>query len=189
MVNSKTLSLISPYGGRLVDLFVQPDELDEVTAYANTLPSIQLSQRSLCDLEMLAVGAFSPLDRFMGAEDHQRVLDELRLKDGTIFPIPVTLPVEPGPAIRLDQDLALRSSKNEFLAVMTIREIYEWDPGEVADKVFRTQDLRHPLVTEMHHWGKLNISGELRVLRLPRHYDFKELRLTPAETRARLEKS
>jgi sulfate adenylyltransferase len=99
-----SVNLISPYGGTLVDLFVPPDELDEVTAYANTLPSLQLSPRSLCDLEMLAVGAFSPLDRFMDAEDHQRVLDELRLKDGSIFPVPIGLPVEPGPDIQLDRD-------------------------------------------------------------------------------------
>jgi len=185
--DSKTISLIPPYGGKLVDRFVSPDELDEVTAHANTLPSIQLSQRSLCDLEMLAIGAFAPLDRFMGVEDHQRVLDELRLADGSIFPIPITLPVEPGPDIQLDRDLALRSAKNDLLAVMLIREIYPWDRAEVAEKVFRTQDLRHPLVTEMHKWGKLNISGELRVLQLPRHYDFKELRLTPKETRSKLE--
>ncbi len=182
-----SIKLISPCGGKLVDLFVPADELDEVTAYANTLPSVQLSARSLCDLEMLAVGAFSPLDRFMGADDHQRVLDELRLKDGSIFPIPVALPVEPGPDIQLDRDIALRSPKNELLAVMSIREIYPWDRDEVAEKVFRTQDLRHPLVSEMHKWGELNISGELRVLDLPRHYDFKELRLTPEETRTRLE--
>jgi sulfate adenylyltransferase len=181
------LRLIPPYGGKLVDLLVPPDDLDEVAAYANTLPSLQLSPRSLCDLEMLAVGAFSPLDRFMTAADHQRVLDELRLSDGSIFPIPLALPVEPGPDIHLDRDIALRSPKNELLAVMTVREIYPWDRDEVAEKVFRTLDLRHPLVNEMHKWGEVNISGELRVLELPRHYDFKELRLTPAETRARLE--
>lgn len=86
MDHPRTTSLISPYGGKLIDLFVPTEEIDEVTAYANTLPSLQLSQRSLCDLEMLAIGAFSPLDRFMGAEDHQRVLDEMRLNDGSIFP-------------------------------------------------------------------------------------------------------
>jgi sulfate adenylyltransferase len=66
---------------------------------------------------------------------------------------------------------------------MTIEEIYEWDHDEVAQKVFGTQDLRHPLVAEMHRWPKLNISGCLRVLQLPRHYDLQDLRLTPAQTR------
>jgi sulfate adenylyltransferase len=180
--------LLPPYGGQLVDLLVPAEEVAELKAYASELSSLQLSARAECDLELLAVGAFSPLDRFMGQEDHQRVLDEMRLTSGHIFPIPVTLPVEPGPAIRLDQDIALRNAKNELLALMTIEEVYEWDRNEVAQKVFGSLDLRHPLVAEMHRWGRLNVSGRLQVLQLPRHYDFQELRLTPAQTRARLEK-
>ena len=89
---------------------------------------------------------------------------------------------------KLDQDIALRNAKNELLAVMTVEEMYPWDLAEVAQKVFGTTDLRHPLVAEMHRWGTLNISGRLRVLQMPSHYDFRELRLTPAQTRARLEK-
>ena len=183
----KVSILIPPYGGRLIDLRTPPEALEERKAYASRLPSIQLSERAVCDLELLAVGAFSPLDRFMGREDFQRVLDEMRLTSGHIFPIPITLPVEPGPAIRLDQEIALRNAKNELLAIMTIEEIYEWDREEVAQKVFGTQDLRHPLVAEMHSWGPINISGRLEVLQLPPHYDFQDLRLTPAQTRARLE--
>ncbi len=179
--------LLPPYGGHLVDLLVPAEEVAELKAHASKLPSLQLSARAECDLELLAVGAFSPLDRFMGQDDHQHVLDEMRLTSGHIFPIPVTLPVKLGPAIRLDQDVALRNAKNELLAVMTIEEIYEWDQDEVAQKVFGSLDLRHPLVAEMHRWGRLNISGRLRVLQLPRHYDFQALRLTPAQTRARLE--
>ena len=183
----KTSTLISPYGGKLIDLMAPADEMDSLKAYANQLPSLQLSERSICDLELLATGAFSPLDRFMGEQDHKRVLDEMRLESGHIFPIPVALPVENDPMIRLDRDIALRNAKNDLLAVMTIEEIYEWDLAEVARKVFGTQDLRHPLVAEMHRWGRLNISGRLRVLQLPRHYDFQDLRQTPAQTRARLE--
>jgi len=187
LATDATTTLISPYGGRLVDLRVPAEELELVKAYASRLPSLQLSPRSECDLELLAMGAFSPLDRFMGRRDHQQVLDEMRLTTGHLFPIPVTLPVEPGPGIRLGQEIALRNAKNELLAVMTIEEVYEWDRAEVARKVFGSQDLRHPLVAEMHRWGKLNISGRLRLLQTPRHYDFQELRLTPAQTRARLE--
>ncbi|HET7090213.1 MAG TPA: bifunctional sulfate adenylyltransferase/adenylylsulfate kinase [Anaerolineae bacterium] len=179
--------LISPYGGRLLDLTVPPETLDEVKAYANRLPSIQLTERAVCDLELLAIGAFSPLDRFMGQADYQSVLDNMRLDSGHIFPVPVTLSVEPDPAIQLGRDVALRNSKNELLAVMTIEEIYSWDLREAAEKVFGTQDLRHPLVAEMHGWGRLHISGRLQVIQLPRRYDFRDLRLTPAETRARLE--
>ena len=170
-----------------MDLLVSPDETDELKAHANRLPSIQVSERSICDMELLATGALSPLDRFMGLEDHRTVLDEMRLATGHIFPIPVTLPVEPGPTIKVGQDVALRSSKNEVLAIMSIEEAYEWDRNEVAQKAFGTTDPRHPLVAEMHRWGELNISGRLRVLRLPSHHDFQELRLTPAQTRSRLE--
>ncbi|MCZ6674786.1 MAG: adenylyltransferase, partial [Verrucomicrobia bacterium] len=108
--------LIPPYGGKLVHLFVHDEERPELLRKANELPSIQLSPRSLCDLELLAVGAFSPLDRFMGCEDHQSVLDGMRMANRFIFPIPVTLPVEPGPDIRLDEEVALRNEKNELLA-------------------------------------------------------------------------
>ena len=184
MTQSK--SLITPYGGELVDLLVPAEEREQVKAHASQLPSIQISPRLVCDLELLAVGAFSPLDRFMTKADHQRVLDEMRLANDLIFPMPITLPVEPGDAIKQDQDIALRDSNNNLLAVMTIEEIYEWDFEEVAKKVYGTLDLRHPLVAEMHRWGKLNISGRLKVLELPPHYDYQDLRLTPSQTRARL---
>ena len=179
--------LIPPCGGTLVSVLVTGEERDDLIRKANDLPFIQLSPRSLCDLELLATGAFSPLDRFMGRDNHSRVLDTMRLSGGHVFPIPVTLPVEPSPAIRLDREVALRNAKNELLAMMMIEEIYEWDRTEVSQKVFGTQDLRHPLVTEMNRWGPVNVSGRLQVLQLPRHYDFQDLRVTPTQTRARLE--
>jgi sulfate adenylyltransferase len=181
-----TTLLISPYGGRLVDL-VMPDEIrEEKKAYASRLPSIQVSERVVCDLELLAIGAFSPLDRFMSEADYQRVLDEMRLASGPIFPIPLTLPVEPDPGLHLDQDVALRDARNELLAILTIEEVYPWSREEAAQKVFATGDFRHPLVAEMQRWGRLNLAGRLQVLQLPTHYDFQELRQTPLQTRARL---
>jgi sulfate adenylyltransferase len=167
-------------------LLVPPEAYDEVKSYASQLPSIQLSERVVCDLELLVTGAFSPLDRFMGEEDYQRVVHDMRLTSDHLFPIPVTLPVQPGPAIRLDQDIALRDAKNNLLAVMTIAEIYAWDYTEVASKVFGTLDMQHPLVAEMRRWGPLHLSGQLRVLQLPQHYDFRALRLTPRQARRRL---
>src|ERR1051325_11406912 len=146
-------SLISPYGGTLVDLMVAPEAAEELRDYANRLPSLRLSERSACDLELLAIGAFSLLDRFMGEHDHQRVLDEMRLASGHVFSIPVTLPVDSDEAIHLDQDIALRSAKNELLAIMTVEEVYAWDLAQTAQQVFGSQDLRHPLVAEMHRWG------------------------------------
>ena len=179
-------ALISAYNDALVDLMVPDVELEELRAYASTLPSLQLSARCVCDLELLATGAFTPLHRFMGKADHERVLDEMRLADGVVFPIPVTMPVDPEQAISFDRDVALRDAKNELLAVLTIEEIYEWRLEEVATKVFGTRDSRHPLVAEMNRWGKLNVSGRLRVMQLPRHYDFADLRLTPSQTRETL---
>ncbi len=182
-------ALITPYGGKLVNLIAADEDRDELKAYAGQLHALQISERSVCDLELLATGAFSPLDRFMGRQDHQRVLDDMRLISGSIFPVPITLSMDPDPAIQLDCDIALRNSKNELLAVMTVEDIYPWDMAEVAQKVCGTQDPRHPLVSEMHRWGKLNISGRLRVLQLPNRYDFQALRMTASETRARLEES
>jgi len=179
--------LLSPYGGRLVDLLVPPNDLSTLMTYANTLPSIRLTDRQVCDLELLATGAFSPLDRFMGQADHQRVLDEMRLTSGFIFPLPIVLTVDDEDKAEVGMDIALRDPQNELLAIMTVEEKYLWNLEEVAQKVFGSLDLRHPLVAEMYSWGKYNISGPLKVLKLPTHYDFKELRLTPAETRARLE--
>ncbi len=186
-MNGNSPKLITPYGGRLVDLRVPADELDAQKAYASRLRSLQLSQRSVCDLELLALGGFSPLDRFMGQADYQRVLDEMRVADGTLFPIPITLPIPEDANIFVGDDIALRDDQNELLAIMSVEEKYAWNLEEAAQKVFGTLDIRHSLVAEMYRWGKFNISGRLQVLQLPRHYDFAPLRLTPAQVRARLE--
>ncbi len=189
MSEPKTIesTLITPGGGRLIDLVVSEDRQEDLRATAKNLPSIRLSERAECDLELLATGAFSPLDRFMGRQDHNRVVAEMRLSKGDLFPIPIVLSVERDEAIALDKEIALRDNRNELLAVMTIEEIYEWNREQVAQSVFGTTDLRHPLVAEMHRWGHLNISGPLRVFQTPRHFDFRELRLTPSETRKRLQ--
>ncbi len=185
-IATPVIRLVSPYGGDLVNLFVPPEDLSTEVARAKKLPAIKLSDRALCDLELLATGAFSPLDRFMGLHDYRRVLSEMRLGSGQLFPIPITLSASPSDAIGLDREVTLVDSTNELVGVMTIEEIFEWDLNEEAQTVFGTNDLRHPLIAEMHRWGSLNISGPLKVLQMPRHYDFRDLRLTPAETRERL---
>ena len=180
--------MVGPYGGDLADLLAAaPEEAEALQARADRLPSVRLSNRAVCDLELLATGGFSPLDRFMGREDHDRVVSDMRLSDGHLFPIPITLPVDAN-EVRLDSDIALRDSKNDLLAVMTVEEAYEWDRQEVALRVFGTTDERHPMVAEMDQWGPVNISGKLRVIGLPRHFDFRDLRLTPAQCRDRLQK-
>lgn len=182
---SRREGAISPYGGKLVDLLVAAPEREAVQSYADRLPSIQISDRAVCDLELLATGGFSPLAGFMGREDHERVVSEMRLAGGHLSPIPVTLPVD-AEDVRLDADVALRDPKNNLLAVMTVEEAYEWDKRQVAAQAFGTADERHPMVAEMDQWGLVNISGELRVIDLPEHYDFRGLRLTPAQCRDRL---
>jgi sulfate adenylyltransferase len=178
--------LIEPYGGALINLLMPDEERAEAHARAGALPRIKLSQRSICDLEILATGGFSPLRGFLNREDFLRVLEEMRLASGVLFPIPVTCPVEPSAGVELEREVALTDAQDNLLAVMRVEEIYERDLRREAQHVFGTTDPRHPLVAEMHSWGKLNISGELRVVALPRHFDFKDLRLTPAEVRARL---
>ncbi len=179
--------LISPYGGELVNLLVPHEESEALKEKAARLPSLQLSERCVCDLELLSTGAFSPLDRFMGQEDYRRVLEEMRLVSGHLFPIPVTLPVEPGAPLHLDQEYALRSPRNELLGIMTIEEIYEWVLDDLAQKVLGSVDLRHPLVPEICRWGKFNISGRLQTLSSPRPYGPTELRLTPRGMRLKLQ--
>ncbi len=176
-------TLISPYGGELVDLLVSKEDLADARAYASTLPSLQISPRAVCDLEMLATGAFSPLRQFMGEADFRGVVSDMRLADGTLFPIPVTLPVPADAGLSVGTDIALRDSMNDLLAIMTIEELYPWDPAIFAQHVLGTQDSKHPLINEMSRWGRLNAAGKLRVLQVPRHYDFQDLRRTPAETR------
>src|SRR6516165_5352907 len=101
--------LIPPYGGPLVDLVVPEEIHGDLMQRANRLPAVQLSPRSLCDLELLAVGAFSPLDRFMRHADYRRVLEDMRLADGTPFPIPVTLPATLPEGTGVGSEIVLRS--------------------------------------------------------------------------------
>ncbi|MDQ2654337.1 MAG: bifunctional sulfate adenylyltransferase/adenylylsulfate kinase [Chloroflexota bacterium] len=162
---------------------VPQEDLADARAYASTLPSLQISPRAVCDLEMLATGAFSPVKQFMGEADFRGVVSEMRLADGTLFPMPITLPVPADAGLAVGTDIALRDSMNDLLAIMTIEELYPWDPAIFAQHVLGSQDSKHPLINEMSRWGRLNAAGKLRVLQLPRHYDFRELRRTPAETR------
>jgi sulfate adenylyltransferase len=167
---------------------VERDEREDLTHRASELSSLQLSARSLCDLELLSTGAFSPLDRFMGKADYMRVIHEMRLQSGTLFPIPITLPATDVARIRAGEQIALRSPKNDLLAIMRVDDIFQWSPQEEARLVLRTEDPRHPLVSEMSSWGRYYLSGPLKVLNLPIHYDFTELRNTPGQVRAALTK-
>jgi sulfate adenylyltransferase len=180
-------TLISPYGGKLVDLVVTGEERSELIEKSKSLPSVQISARSLCDLELLATGAFSPLDRFMVKADYERVLTEMRLTDGTLFPIPVTLPVDEHALPTWGEQVTLSDARNNTIAVMQIEEVYHYDPQREARLVLGSTDPRHPLISEMVRWGKVYVSGKLKVIDLPKYYDFIDLRRTPAQVRQRLE--
>jgi sulfate adenylyltransferase len=179
--------IISPYGGKLVNLIVSGDEREQLIAESSLYPSIKISQRSVHDLELLATGGFSPLDRFMGRADYQRVLTEMRLADGTLFPIPITLTIGRDEIPARADWLALRDAHNNLLAVMRVEEFYNWDPNMEARLVYSSTDHRHPMVSEMIRWGDFCVSGEIKVLSLPKYHDFVELRHTPAQVRAKLE--
>jgi len=182
-----TNKLITPYGEKLVNLIANEGEIADHKNLATKLNSVQISERSMCDFEMMSTGAFSPLDRFMNQADYQSVVETQRLSNGTLFPIPITLPINSTDDVKLDSQIALRSPKNDLLAIMTVEEIYECDQKADAKKVFGTDDTKHPMVAEMETWGKYNISGKVQTIQTPSHSDFNPLRLTPGETRLRLE--
>ncbi len=183
---TKRAELITPYGGKLVNLVVDGEQRQELLERSSRLPSVQISQRALCDLELLATGAFSPLDRFMRKADYERVLTEMRLTNGVLFPIPVTLPVDESALPSWGEQITLSDARNNTIAIMQIEEVFHWDAQREARLVLGTTDPRHPLVSEMNTWGKVYVSGEIKVIDLPKYYDFVDLRMTPAQVRERL---
>ncbi|MBP7216412.1 MAG: bifunctional sulfate adenylyltransferase/adenylylsulfate kinase [Candidatus Omnitrophica bacterium] len=178
--------LISPYSGALINLLVNEQEKKSVEKKASLLASCTLSFRSLCDLELLATGGFSPLERFMGESDYHSVMDTMRLTSGVLFPIPVMLPLDTKEHVTLGDQIALRSPHNDILGILTITEIFLRDFDKECRSIFGTTDPAHPLVAEMSLWPKHYVSGDLTLLQLPHHYDFTKLRLTPQQTRTAL---
>src|SRR5574338_766904 len=179
--------LIAPYGGKLVNLVVEGEAREELIARASKLPSIKITTRNLCDLELIATGGFSPLTTFMGKADYDRVLKEMRLADGTLFPLPITLTADPKELPTVGDDVVLRNVNNDVIAIMTLDEVYHWDADTEAALAYGSTDPRHPMVSEMQRWGKVCISGPIKVVNLPKYYDFVEMRRTPAQVREMLE--
>lgn len=175
--------LNSPYGGKLVDLLISADERDELFSYATSLQSLQLSPRQTFDLEMLACGGFSPLDRFMTEADYRSVVENMRLADGTLYPIPVTLAVDDVVGFKMGSDVALRDSHNDLLALLTIEEIYETRADLDSESILGTADPKHPFRLELARSGRFNLSGPIRMISLPFHVDNRDIRLTPQDTR------
>ena len=179
--------LISPYGGKLVNLVVTGKERDELLARSSKLASLKITMRNLCDLELLANGGFSPLTTFMGKADYEHVLHEMRLADGTLFPLPITLTADPKELPTVGEELVLRNSNNDTIAIMRLDEVFHWDAQTEATLAYGSTDTKHPMVSEMARWGKVCISGPLQIVNMPKYYDFVNLRHTPAQVRELLE--
>ena len=178
---------IAPHGGTLVNLVAGADAAAALTTEAANLPKIVVGERELSDLEMLAVGALSPLTGFQGQADYDSVLDSMRLADGLPWAIPVVLSVSEQEAHQLGSggSVALLPSEGaEPLAVLRVTETFKRDKAKEAVAVYRTDDMGHPGVKAVYDAGDYCVAGTLEVISLPEHDDFGNYRLTPAETRA-----
>ena len=177
---------ISPHGERLVDLLVHGAEAEEMRELAAHLPTIRLSVRDFSDLELLAVGGYSPLEGFMAAADYRGVVDEMRLASGPVWPMPISLSVstEEASALREGQNVALADDSGGVLALLELAEKFAYDKAREAREVYRTEDEAHPGVAALYEQGEVLLGGRVRVLDLPHHEDFPQYRLTPAQTRA-----
>jgi sulfate adenylyltransferase len=185
--------LIEPHGGTLVDLLVTPERVVELKAASRDWPSWDLTPRQFCDLELLLSGGFSPLTGFMTKADHDAVCSTMRLTDGTLWPIPILLDVPRELADKLRTGtsvLALRDPEGVMLAALHVEEIWEIDREASAQATFGTLDRKHPGVAHLlDRTHPVALAGRLEGLQLPIHYDFRQLRHTPAELRAELARS
>ena len=175
--------MIDPHGGTLVDLLVPAGERERVEGDAADLPSVVLSARQAADLELLAVGGFSPLRGFQGCEDWRSVVEDMTLADGLPWSIPVTLATDVDASV--GDGLALQSVDGRLLGVMNVEEIYERDTEREAEQVYRTTDDAHPGVAVLRAEGDRCLAGPVRVVALPDHpAAFEPYILPPASSRA-----
>jgi sulfate adenylyltransferase len=175
--------MIDPHGGELVDLLARAEKREQLVKEAESLASITLSARQVADLELLAIGGFSPLRGFQGADDWRRVVDEMRLADGLPWSIPITLA---STAEATDGDrLGLRDGNGRLLGVIDVEEVFERDLEREARHVYRTTDSEHPGVAALKAEGTRCVAGPVRAIELPGHSEaFKPYLLPPAASRA-----
>ena len=182
-----TDSINDAHGGRLVNLLVDEERARLLKDIALNIPDIALNDRQLCDLELLAIGGFSPLTGFMNRTDYESVLDRMRLQNGILWSIPICLDIPKSLAVNLDagQSLALRDPEGFLLAVINIEDVWPIDREKEAQQIFETHDTKHPGVSHLFNKsGDYYVGGDLEVISLPLHFDFKQLRLSPKEVRA-----
>jgi sulfate adenylyltransferase len=187
-LTTSTSHLIPAHGGELVQLIASAERSGELKAHSREWPSWDLSARQLCDLELLLSGGFSPLRGFMGRRDYEGVCHEMHLASGILWPMPITLDVTEEFAKKLtpgSSKVALRDPEGVMLAVLHVEEVWQPDRKDEAKSVFGTTSPVHPgvdhLLNRSNPWY---VGGKLEGLQHPTHYDFKTLRLSPAELRA-----
>ena len=179
-------SQISPHGGELKNLLASEKEVEELKAKALEWTSLTLSERQVNELELILNGGFSPLDGYMSEADYRSVLSDMRLADGTLFPMPVCLDVsfEFSERVQSGNHIALRDHEGLMIAVLEVSEIWQVDIQQEAQSVYGTTSLAHPgvrLFMENRH--SVCLSGKVRGLELPSHFDFEFARNTPLELR------
>ena len=183
--------LIAPHGGALVDLIVDEQRAEELRAGARDWPSLTLDGRQIHDLEMLLDGAFSPLTGFMTRDDYEPVLTSMRLADGTLWPMPITLDVsdEFAERVSVGDTVALRDVEGFMLAVLHVEDMWHPELEREAELVFGSTDPDHPGVGYLvNRTAPVYLGGRVEGVQTPIHYDFQRLRRTPAEVRAELSK-
>ena len=181
------MNLIAPYGGALKQLIGGEEQVRALKQEALRLPSWDLTPRQVCDVELLLNGAFSPLEGFLGEADYARVCRDLRLADGTLWPMPITLDVsaEFGAERRRGDRVALRHPEGMVLALLTVSDVWRPDLKQEAKSVFGSDDETHPSVFQLaQRTGPVYLGGRLDGVELPPHHTFRPLRYTPAELRA-----
>ncbi|MBT8484246.1 MAG: sulfate adenylyltransferase [Phycisphaerales bacterium] len=189
-MSSTTGSIIAPHGGTLVNRFADAAKAATLQAEAAGLPAITLSSKQACDLEMIAIGAFSPLTGFVGKADFDSICKNMRLADGTVWPIPITLAVDDATkdTLKIGGRAALKHADGTLLAVIEVEEIYPHDKKLEVPNVFRTEEDAHPGVAQVYAEGDWLVGGPIHVLTVTPEREpgeqFTEHRLAPAATRA-----
>ncbi len=182
---SQQKDAIAPHGGELINRIASPEQRQELIEKADFLPSVQLDKRSLSDLEMIAIGGFSPLTGFMGQADYHTVVSDMRLSNGLPWSIPITLSVSEEVATPLTEGSLVRldSPSGEFVGVLELTEKYTYDKEKEADKVYRTTDEKHPGVKVVYEQGAINLAGPVWLLQRENHPLFPQYQLDPAVSR------
>ena len=176
---------IAPHGGALVDRMLRGAERDAATERAARAKRIALSGANLSDLELLAVGALSPLTGFMGKRDYDSVVETMRLANGFVWSIPITLAAtrDIADTLRVGEEIALTEPDGHLLAVMQLADKFEYDKTREAQNVYRTTDDKHHGVARLYEQGDVYIAGEISVIDLPNNLEFPEFRHPPIATR------